>query len=85
MKYYISTGLFNNYYTLRQHVTALMERFDSVQILASNSTDIGTENVFLGAGNWFARQGMAHDFINKDRAQTEAHELAGVIRPAEDD
>lgn len=70
---------------VRQHITALSEFFDSVQILASNTTDIGTENVFLGTGNWFARQGMAHDFINKDRAQTEAHELAGVICPADED
>lgn len=69
---------------VRTHVTALSEFFDSVQIFVSNSTDNGTENVFLGTGNWFARQGMAHDFINKDRAQTEAHELAGVMRPAND-
>lgn len=70
---------------VRPHILALSEFFDTVQILVSNSTDNGTENVFLGAGNWFARQGMAHDFINKDRAQTEAHELAGVIHPPEDD
>lgn len=70
---------------VRQHVTALSEFFDSVQVLVSNTTDVGTEHVFLGSGNWFARQGMAHDFINKDRAQTEAHELAGVIHPPEDD
>lgn len=69
---------------VRQHVTALSEFFDTVQILASNTTDIGTEHVFIGSGNWFARQGMAHDFINRDRAQTEAHELAGAIRPPDD-
>lgn len=70
---------------VRQHALALSEFFDTVQILVSNTTDLGTENVFLGSGNWFARQGMAHDFINKDRAQTEAHELAGVIHPPEED
>jgi len=61
---------------VRQHVTRLLEFFDTVQILVSNSTEVGTENVFLGAGNWFARQGMAHDFITRDRAQTEAAEIA---------
>lgn len=70
---------------VRQHSLALSEFFDTVQILVSNTTDLGTEHVFLGSGNWFARQGMAHDFINKDRAQTEAHELAGVIHPPEED
>jgi len=69
---------------VRQHVDALGEFFDSVQILASNVTQIGTENVFTGSGKWFARQGMAHDFINRDRAQTEAHELAGAMRPPEE-
>lgn len=66
-----------------KHVTALGEFFDSVQVLVSNSTDIGTESVYLGAGNWYARQGMAHDFIHKDQAQTEAHELSAVIDPEE--
>ena len=69
----------------RPHALALSEYFDTVQILVSNTTDLGTEHVFLGSGNWYARQGMAHDFINKDRAQTEAHELAGVIHPPEED
>lgn len=66
---------------VRQHVTALSEFFDSVQIFVSNSSDIGTESVYLGSGNWFARQGMAHDFIHKDQAQTEAIELSAVINP----
>lgn len=61
------------------HVTRLMEHFDSVQVLVSVCTDRGTESVFLGGGNWFARQGMAHDFITKDRAHTEASELSKVL------
>lgn len=83
----MNTGLSTNEQLaiVRQHVTALSEFFDSVQVLVSNSTDAGTENIFLGAGNWFARQGMAHDFINKDRAHTEAHEIASAIRPIDDD
>lgn len=67
---------------VQQHVTALMEYFDSVQVLVSISTEQGTEFVKLGAGNWFARQGMAHDFITCDRAQTEAREISRAIHPA---
>lgn len=67
----------------RNHVLALMEHFDSVQILVSVSTPIGTQNVYMGAGNWFARQGMAHDFIAKDKAYTEANELSKVLPPRE--
>ncbi len=64
---------------VQRHVTALMEHFDSVQILVSVCTEEGTEFVKLGAGNWFARQGMAHDFITCDRAHTEAREIAKVL------
>lgn len=49
---------------VRHHVTALSEYFDAVQILVSVDQPDGTGNIFLGTGNWFARQGMAHEFIN---------------------
>ncbi len=61
------------------HVHALMEHFEAVQILASITTQNGTEFVNLGAGNWFARQGMAHDFIGRDSAHTSAHEIAKAL------
>ena len=72
---------------VQQHVNTLLEHFDCVQILVSNSIPEGTSNVFLGAGNWFGRQGMAHEFIRKDKAQTEALELSKVMPhpPADDD
>jgi len=60
------------------HVSALMEHFDSVQIMASRSAHEGTEDVMRGGGNWYARQGMAHDFITRDKARTEAHELSQI-------
>jgi hypothetical protein len=68
---------------VRPHVTALMEHFEAVQIHVSICTPNGTEHVNLGAGNWFARQGMAQDFINQDRAHTEANEIAKAIPPQE--
>lgn len=50
-----------------QHVNALLEHFDCVQILVSSTIPEGTSNVFIGGGNWFARQGMAHEGQSTDR------------------
>lgn len=49
---------------LTRHARELGEHFDAVQILASTATADGTNILRLGVGNWFTRQGMAHDFIN---------------------
>lgn len=68
-----------------QHVNALLEHFDCVQILVSSTIPEGTSNVFIGGGNWFARQGMAHEFIRKDKAQTDAREISRAIQPPPDD
>lgn len=60
------------------------EHFDHVQILATWNEEGITKRVARGAGNWYARQGMAHEFINMDIAQDTAHQLAAVINPPED-
>lgn len=70
---------------VQHHVTALMEHFDCVQILASSCGDVGTQRAFMGAGNWYGRQGMAHEFIQMDQAQTNAHQMASVINPPDND
>lgn len=70
---------------VQHHITALMEHFEAVQILVSSSTPEGTESVFMGAGNWFARQGMARDFLNQDQARTNAKEIALGQPPESDD
>lgn len=71
---------------VERHVLALMEHFDAVQILVSSTAQCGgTESVFQGAGNWFARQGMAHDFINRDQADTNAIRIADKIQPPPDE
>lgn len=71
---------------VERHVLALMEHFDAVQILVSSTAPCGgTESVFQGAGNWFARQGMAHDFINRDQADTNAIRIADKIQPPPDE
>lgn len=67
---------------IEKHVLALMEHFDAVQILVSSTAPCGgTESVFQGAGNWFARQGMAHDFIQRDQSETSASKIADKISP----
>lgn len=58
------------------HVAQLSEHFDAVQILASYPLDGGTQPITGGSGNWFARQGMAHDFIDTERAEQIARSIS---------
>ncbi len=54
----------------------LSEHFEAVEILASYpSPEGGTRCVKRGCGNWYARQGMAHEFIGSERAVEIAEEL----------
>ena len=64
---------------------ALREVWPCVQILASGENDKGTtEFCFQGAGNWYGRTGMAHEFLERDQASTNAGELAKTITPQAD-
>ena len=69
---------------VQQHITALMEHFEAVQILVSVTDPGGTASVFLGAGNWYARQGMARDFMQQDQARTAAKEIKMGNPPPDD-
>ncbi len=52
-------------------VNQLAEHFDAVQILVSWPSDSGgTMSCYRGSGNYYARTGMARDFINRDQAET---------------
>ncbi len=55
---------------VHQHVDALGEHFDTVQIFCTRHAEGergGTVNVHAGAGNWFARRGHVHQWcIQKD-------------------
>ena len=54
-----------------------MEHCDCVQDAGLVPSETGgTAHNFQGRGNWFARQGMAQEFVNMDQAQTLAHEIA---------
>jgi hypothetical protein len=57
------------------HASQLSEHFEAVQILCSYPLECGTQPSFSGRGNWFARQGMAHDFISSENAEQIAMKL----------
>lgn len=56
----------------------------SVQVLCSWPNCGNTASVQTGVGNWYARQGMAHEFINVDIAQENANQIANAIKPSSD-
>lgn len=62
-----------------RHCHQLIEHFDAVQILVSLPDEGGTGSIYSGRGNWYARQGMAQDFVKQDQARTAAHEISKVI------
>lgn len=63
----------------------LGERFDASLVLVSWKGENGKEtfDLFSGMGNWYARQGMAHEFIRRDDAQVKAHELGRELKEEE--
>jgi hypothetical protein len=61
-------------------VARLGEHFDAVQIMVScPNGDGGTLCLKRGSGNWYARQGMAQEFIGSAQAK----EIADAITIAE--
>lgn len=62
----------------------LGEHFEAIQILGTFVDDDGhTVRVTRGVGNWYARQGLAREFLDMDAAVTTANELSRVIHPEE--
>ena len=53
----------------------LGEHFDAVQILVSWNEDGFSLCTKKGSGNWYARIGMAREFLVCDQAQTNANEM----------
>jgi hypothetical protein len=64
---------------VKSALRALKEFYDHVQILATTDDAGETGRNFAGFGNWYARQGMAHEFINIDIAQENAVRIANAI------
>jgi hypothetical protein len=74
------------YKLLDDTLLKLGEHFDAVQIAATWSEQSQSMACHRGAGNWYARQGMAHEFIQMDRAQEIGMQVAKQIpQPPTDD
>lgn len=70
---------------VRQHVTALSEHFDSVQVFCTRceeGTLGGTVNIQLGAGNYFSRYGLVNAWLVK---QNEGYRIDERRAAKEDD
>lgn len=64
----------------------LSEHFGAVQILVSWMDGGHTKGYKFGAGDWYARQGLAHEFITEDIAMDTARKLASELnKPDEGD
>lgn len=70
---------------LEVQAAELGEYFDSVQIMVTWTEQGLTYCAKRGVGDWYARQGMAHEFINADIAQENARQLSNKINPPPDD
>ena len=71
---------------LEKHVAELSEIYDSVQVMGAFLTpDNRTVSQKRGSGNWYARQGMAHEFIEENIAEDTARAIAKKLEPPQDD
>ena len=57
----------------------LSEHFDSVLILASWEEPDSTHRVQSGTGNFYARIGMATEFLQEDKARIDGEETTAPI------
>ncbi len=60
----------------------LIEHFDAVQILVTWPNEQGGTNLTMrGRGDWYARKGMAHAFIEDGVAQDTSDQIARKLNP----
>lgn len=65
-----------------QRLSAVLgDHFEAVQIMVSWTDANGTHSCRKGVGNWYARIGMAREFLGTDQAHTAAHEIKQVLPP----
>lgn len=69
---------------LEEFAAKLGEHFDAVQILASWNHDGLSSHAKRGAGNWYARLGMCHDFIATNKASDQADFIAEKLNPPDE-
>lgn len=70
---------------LARTAAQLGEHFSAVQILASKPAEGGGTQAFrYGCGDWYARQGLAHKFIELEQAEELSSQIASRIDPPDD-
>lgn len=71
---------------LARCLNELSEYSDSVQILLTYQDEDGmTASVFKGRGNYFARLGMAQEFLSRDKAEVSAAQIVKQLNDKEDE
>lgn len=72
----------NEKQVVQKCLETISEHFDCVQLLVSREIGdfSGTERIFIGRGNWFARKGMAKDFLDMDNQIESAREIANHLK-----
>lgn len=63
----------------------LSEQAENVQIMVTWNEEGLTHRYFVGAGNWYSRVGLAHEFLAQDIAQTNAKQIADSIHPPDEE
>lgn len=69
---------------LEKCLVEIGEHFEVVQIFVSYVDETGTFSGARGSGNWYARKGLAQEFINQDTAQEIADAIARRMRPKDE-
>lgn len=69
---------------VKQCLSRLGEHFEAVQILATRTEEGWTNRCFKGAGNFYARMGMAQEFITEDQAKESAKQIAEQLNEGDD-
>lgn len=64
---------------------ALGEHFEAVQILVSNCDSDGTAVMRRGVGNFYARVGMAQEFIDLDKNEMLSFKVAEALNPEDEE
>lgn len=69
---------------LEEFAAKIGEHFEAVQILASWTEKGISMHSKRGSGNWYARLGMCHEFINTNKADDQAVLIAEKLTPPND-
>lgn len=64
---------------------AQKEHFDAIQMFVTWQHNGETYGVCVGDGNWHARVGMSHDFLDRVKARIISEKLAEKLNPPDED